>query len=396
VQGLRGGWRSRLDDVVARIHQNSIARKPARVTGLIREESIDEVSVIVARADDLPGAPGEREAVTISRWQLLPLVEAGGEAGQPTRAWTWSFGDPDRGELSHWEELRDEAQMLRAFVVCISPTAARYTEEVGLEIGEAGDHVSQKRELPPKPGYKPLHRETWAHHARAVADAAERRVVEDDGVPGFLGDGLATRYGLITAEVLSAARTSGLFHDLGKLQRPWQEWAEAWQATKEPGYVHTEGLAHTNFDPESRADRMANRTFRPQRPTHAAASALVAWPLLQQELQVRTEFQGLLASAVLASVLSHHGGWLPQDLRRAVAPLWSRWRSDLASAQIAPPDRTVIQEAYDGANRNLGTFLERTTTRDALEECWPLFAYLMRTLRLADQRATAEGSEGVC
>jgi CRISPR-associated endonuclease Cas3-HD len=395
---LRDGWQQRLDVMLGRIHQNSIQRNPTRVSDLIREESVDEISVIVAKPANLPDAPGKREAVSISRWQLRPFVNDASGVEQSPRAWTWSFGDADPGVLPHWEPLETDAQLRRAFVVCVSPAVASYSKEAGLEIGTSGDEESPERALPPKRGYKPLHRESWAKHARAVAQAAERRTIEQDGVPGFLGNGLEARFGLTAAEVQRAAYASGVLHDLGKLQVSWQRWAEAWQKKKEAGYEHLEGLAHTDFDPDNFEDRAANRGFQPRRPPHAAASALVACGLLAQELRVAPEREGLLASAVLASVLAHHGGWLPHAPDMGIDPLWARWQPDLAAAHIEHTSAALIDELYRQKNRSgiVGELLDVTTTLDTLRDAWPLVSYLMRTLRLADQRATAEGSEGVC
>ncbi len=398
AQALQAGWRGRLDETLRRIHQNSIQRSPTRVADLIREESVDEVTVIVARGGELPESPGFREAVTISRWQLRPLLEPNGERDRPAGVWTWSFGNPEQGVLAHWELLRDEDQLRRAFAVCISPEAAHYTSEVGLEIGVSGEQVSPKRKLPLKPGYKPLHRETWAQHATAVAREAERRVTEKDGVLGFLGIGFAARYGLTSTEIQSAAHTTGLFHDLGKLQRSWQRWAEAWQRTKEANYVHTEGLAHTDFDPENSTDREANRRFQPPRPPHAPASSLVACALLGGRLAVAPEREGILASAVVASILAHHGGWLPSAPNMGIDRLWDRWQLDLSRAQVRQLNTRLIDQLFQRADRGplVRELLDVTTSSDAFGNHWPLVAYLMRLLRLADQRATSEGSEGVC
>ncbi len=398
AQALRAGWRGRLDEMLSRIRQNSIQRSPTRVADLIREESIDEVAVVVARDSEQPEPPGTAEAVSISRWQLRPLLQADGEPQTLVGAWTWSFGDTEQSVLPHWEPLRDEEQLRRAFAVCIAPEVARYTSEIGLEIGVPGEAVSPPRQLPRKPGYRPLHRETWAQHATAVAREAERRVVDEDGVPGFLGNGFAARYGLTSAEIRSAAHTTGLFHDLGKLQRSWQRWAEAWQRTKEADYVHAEGLAHTDFDPDNPADRAANRRFQPPRPPHAPASSLVACGLLGGRLAVAPEREGMLASAVVAAILAHHGGWLPSASDMGVDRLWERWQADLTRAKIEGVNAGLVAQLFQRPDRGrlVQELLEVTTSSDHFETYWPLVSYLMRTLRLADQRATSEGSEGVC
>src|SRR5207302_9093081 len=102
-----------------------------------------------------------------------------------------------------------------------------------------------------------------------------------------------------------------------------------------------------------------------------------------------------LASGALGAILAHHGGWLPQSPDLGIGPLRSRWEADLRDAGIAETASEVLAQLYRVSDRRgqLDQFLAQTTSPERLEEWWPLVAYLVRTLRLADQRATAEGWE---
>jgi hypothetical protein len=104
------------------------------------------------------------------------------------------------------------------------------------------------------------------------------------------------------------------------------------------------------------------------------------------------ERHAAIASATLAAVLSHHGGWLHAPLH--VQPLVEEAIGTFASAAGRRPDdrRLGVLMAYGDKAGLLHRVLDVTTGPDTIEEWWPIVAYLMRTLRLSDQRATAEGS----
>lgn len=384
------GWKGRLEKTRDIIGKNSIQRNAVRVSEYIREESADEVRVLVSRAEDLPERPGSREAVTVSRWQIRHAFDAAPGADGPI-AWCWDFGD--RSNPAHWEPLTGAEQLPGKFIVCLDPRVASYTEERGLVLGEGGTAVSPYREEPKRPGYQPLHRESWSAHALAVAQASEARAAAD-GLPGWLAEGFYRRFHVSPDDLHATVRATGLLHDLGKLQRSWQRWAAAWQTGREPTYRHVFGLAHTDFDPDNPEDRARARGFSPPRPPHATASAYAGLALLPGLLPVAQEHLPVLASACLAALLSHHGAWLPTAPDLGIDQLWERWELDVRDAGVATASR-AMRELFAVADRRreISRILGITTDPDQLLDYWPLVAYLMRTLRLADQRATSEGTE---
>lgn len=388
---LAEGWRGRLEKMRSVIGQNSIQRNPMRVSQYIREESADEVRVLVSRAEDLPERPGSREAVTVSRWQIRHAFDAAPSAGGPI-AWWWDFGD--RSRPAHWEPLTAEEEIAGKFIVCLDPRVASYTQERGLVIGERGTAVSPYREEPERPGYRPLRRESWSDHALAVGRAAEDKAAAD-GLPGWLAEGFNRRFHISPADLRATVRVTGLLHDLGKLQRSWQRWAEAWQTGREPTYRHVAGLAHTDFNPDNPEDRGRQRGFVPPRPPHATASAYAGIALLPGLLTVAEEHLPVLSSACLAALLSHHGAWLPTAPDLGIDQLWERWELDVREAGVADTASRAMSELFAQADRRrqISAILGITTDPDQLLDYWPLVAYLMRTLRLADQRATSEGTE---
>jgi hypothetical protein len=179
-----------------------------------------------------------------------------------------------------------------------------------------------------------------------------------------------------------------LLHDLGKLQESWQRWAEAAQRAQSLTYRHVTPLAHTDFNPDSWEDRERERRLDVRRPAHAPASAYYGRAFLIRLLAgVPASRIAYVASASTAAILAHHGGWWPRDLESNPPKLWFGWEAALVQALGWSLDARTMGDLQ---KYPVDKFLGATTGADNLAEWWPLVAYLTRTLRLADQRATAE------
>jgi CRISPR-associated endonuclease/helicase Cas3 len=387
-QALREDWRSRLTECVRRIEQNAILRAPKRVADLIRGEDTDSVRVIINETGSRPFSPGAREGLSLSRRSLYRLF---GKA-QHDPGWYWDGADDEP-----WKPLTAPADVNRTYVVCLRPAVAAYDDKVGLRLGVAGSQESPDRWEPPRPGYAPYRAEPWTDHARRVAEAAESRLEKDEWKTGLLSTGFQGRYGLTPEAMLEAVRACGLLHDLGKLQEPWQRWAAAAQRAQHDDYEHLVPLAHTDFDPESEEDRQRERSLGLRRPAHAPASAYYGAALMAGLLRsVLDDHRTAVASACACAVLAHHGGWVPPTERTGpdlgIAQLHPGWGSALAAALAWRPETGPIAslQAMRDKRSTLETLLCVTTGPDSLGKWWPLVAYLTRTLRLSDQRATAE------
>jgi hypothetical protein len=205
---------------------------------------------------------------------------------------------------------------------------------------------------------------------------------------GLLGSGFAQRYKLTPAALFDAVKTCALFHDLGKLQEGWQRWAEAAQRSQSSTYQHTVPLAHTDFNPEKKEDRERERSLGIRRPAHAPASTYYGRAFFVRLLTaVPEEQRAYVVSACAAAVLAHHGGWWPIDMELNPPKLWSGWETALMPMLGWIPEAKYLANLRKYTVDNL---LNVTAGAENLTEWWPLVAYLTRTLRLSDQRATAE------
>ncbi len=387
-QALREGWRSRLITCLRRIEQNAILRDPKRVADLIRGEDTDSIRVIINEEARRPDVPGKREGLSLSRWTIARLFRNGAS----DIGWFWDGSDSEP-----WKPLRAAEDLKRTYVVCLRPILAAYDGEVGLRLGTAGTQESPSRVEPKRPGYAPLKAEAWSDHVRRVADEAKRRLERERLDYGLLGSGFEKRYGLSPQAFREGLVACALLHDLGKLQVGWQRWAEAAQRARDPGYRHVVPLAHTDFDPDKPEDRERELSLGIRRPAHAPAGAFYSGALLARLLssapeEERTRF----ASACTAAILAHHGGWLPEYLDLGISGFWDGWEQSLADVLGWVPQTFVLHlqklQSHKDKRGAAQVLLNVTTNPENLAEYWPLVAYLTRTLRLSDQRATAEGA----
>ncbi|MCC7103686.1 MAG: hypothetical protein IT307_00960, partial [Chloroflexi bacterium] len=380
---LGDGWSERQREQLRRVQRAAALRLTTSVSDLIRRDDGQTIRVVLAH-EPYRLNPYAVEGFGLRRWTLARLFDA---AARPI-GWRWTPADDQE-----WTPLQASGDLASAFAVCLHPNVAAYDAASGLRLGEPGDAASPLRERPERRGAR-YARETWANHARMVGEEAAGRVARAGSV---LLDGLAAPPWELTESLLAtAARAIGVLHDVGKLQRGWQDWAVRAQRSRDASYSHTELLAHTDLDRENLADRELERAVDAEgrRPAHAAASAYYGMKALLARLNVVTdEVDATLFAACLAAILAHHGGGLA-----------SRGK-DPGIQSLAPKAGDALQAAGDDGALALALapldsplaprLLLDSLTQPVVDdlgvggEWWPVTAYLTRTLRLADQRATS-------
>lgn len=382
AMALREGWRTRREECLRRIQENALGGRGARVADLIRE--VDNVRVVLA--DSPPQSPAELEGMAVPRTALMALVRRWKDG--TVQGWAYV---PAEDQV--WVPLRPDADLRWAYAVCLAPSVAAYDPEVGLRLGERGTCCSPPRRAPERPGWRPLQGELWRDHAAAVAAEVNRRLDREGPGGGLAGRGFSQRAGVGWETVRRVAGACAVLHDLGKLQADWQLWARAAMRVSRPGFEPARALAHTDFNPDSAEDRERERSLGVRRPPHAAAGAYYSrlfLPGLLRDLDERL-VPGLAACAV-AAILAHHGGWLPAEPGLRASPLWDGWAEEAAEVVGWSPERRAVDRASAQVDKKgvMYGLLQVVVGPDQLGAWWPLVAYLVRCLRLSDQRATAE------
>jgi CRISPR-associated endonuclease Cas3-HD len=276
--------------------------------------------------------PQERQAIQLYRKKLLSFQN---------RAWVYDGEDWIAG-----------GDVRTAYALALPPSVAGYTKELGLILGTAGTIESPSKPGRCRPGYSSgLRMEPWDQHTQNVVREALLRLEQE---------GLDQRF----AQCLS---WTALLHDLGKLQRCWQQWARDRQAAR--GVEVKTALAHTDY--EWPADK-----GQPRPPKHAAASTVFGHSYLQQvTTQERT--------AVSLAVLSHHGGTL----------LGEEKIDGFHSSADAALEGVGLKLMKAPKPTRLFASLGDDLAED-FADIWPLAAILSRVLRLSDQKATSEATYG--
>jgi CRISPR-associated endonuclease/helicase Cas3 len=324
------------------------------VSHLIRTSSSD-VAVIIQR-EPAGTPPMERESISVRRNSLERILKGGGIAYRY---------DPDADSL--WVSAGDTRD---GYVVAVHPNFARYTVETGLELGQSGHLESPNRiSRPLRPDFTYV-REPWGDHVRNV-----RTAIREMWYAETFEGGLLDRF-----ELERLLDWAALLHDLGKLQRSWQQWADRYERKRDPDYVAGSALAHT--ESQTARDREIGRASG-KKPPHSEASAVYGDWLLAAEAP---EIRGIEKAAILGAVASHHGGWFSENV--VVDKLDRRLQTELRAAGV---DWSCGRGPKYSDRTDSADLILDAARSEQFAQFWQLMSTIVRLLRLADQKATADG-----
>ncbi|MBW1928104.1 MAG: CRISPR-associated helicase Cas3' [Deltaproteobacteria bacterium] len=216
-----------------------------------------------------------------------------------------------------WRPILNKDELLGALILAVNPRLATYSPEAGFRLGVLGDGkwASPLRERD-RGWPNPYHRETFQEHVARMLGAYEHPFFDrDKGVErlplaqelGYAARRMEQKYGWPAGTLHRLARWVIAFHDVGKLDVKWQDWAHRWQ--EEVGRVRGQNLqvpegylvAHTDYDEQSGPEQALNRKLSRMRPNHAASGAAAA----MDWLLARTP-DPALARAALTAIVRHH------------------------------------------------------------------------------------------
>jgi CRISPR-associated endonuclease/helicase Cas3 len=282
-----------------------------------------------------------------------------------------------------WQTL-DPKLLPGAWLIALNPAFTRYTSDLGLQLGEVGQEIPityNKQRFSSRYGYR---RETFADHNRLVLKYHRRLMQQNRHAVALL----AAKFGLSVEDVERAVLYAILLHDIGKLTTCWQGGAKKWQKYKDPCADLFEPLAHTDFDPAE--DCELQRPF-PRRPNHAVEGAYAVCDYLNGAFDGKPE----LAACIYTAIARHHSGHgaklghfnLIPDAVAVVNGLLHEAGLPPADTLLDKPDPLVCGAQGEFA----GDLLQASREED---RPWlPLYFFVVRQLRLADQAGSAEGGE---
>jgi CRISPR-associated endonuclease/helicase Cas3 len=274
-----------------------------------------------------------------------------------------------------WEPLRSGDDIKSAgWLVAIHPDCATYDEEIGLVVGRRGPAKPiQYRERPKFTRYS-YSREEYAEHIRRVCAAGARR----DADYCVASRRLSKFLGVAEPQLAAWLKLVYQLHDIGKLSVAWQDaiWTSQAAKTGLPPRPRP-ALAHSDYDPSTDSGRKETR------PPHAAEGAYAAIPLLSEAAKGDSAF----LTAALTAITRHHGAFTSQLSHFTLIPDASAY-----VAQTLRGNAHEIRLEHSPPPNYSERFAQCLFQASNLEQqqTLPLYAYLIRRLRIADQNSFQE------
>jgi len=380
----------------AEVHKAMDQGDRGRLNALVRD--IDSVSVLVTsepeKQFDRPTWP---RLLGVSGFALMSLSRhfQNLAPGQwVAKGAVEMDGDERPGITLAWPTLT-AGQLRSQWLVAIHPDFAFYNPRLGLRLGDGGPP------LPPAFNERPVWQsydyqfESWAKHCERII--AKARAMRSSYSRAALT--LAARYRVPEGWIDHLLEATCALHDVGKLSTEWQKRAWLWQDHKDARAraagreVPTRArvpIAHTWLESES--DGPFRRKAEYQFPPHAVQGAFAVCDALFAQLTALDDpaWAQIAARCAVTAIARHHGTRTKECTLFRLPP---GSKDVVADAPGGWPDLT-LQECADPLSREQFPEVLLTFGVDADEPAWPLYAFLVRHLRLADQSATAAESKG--
>lgn len=240
------------------------------------------------------------------------------------------------------------------------PSVLSYSSEYGLQAGTSGQDFQPQtgQSRPALPSALP--REGWIQHGLDVVRAVEQ-VLQNEQHAVL---GLASLLDVSEDEIKKAAKLAALLHDLGKLNRDWQNKAGVSDsADLNDLLAHTDGRDYVPFPP------------------HATVGAYALWPALVDG----GALPRLLAKTVCFAIAHHHSVRAKEVPQYEFHPAWQgAIQEALRSCGLdgALDPRLIV------ASQPSPTNLREQFPPMEYERLYTAYVLLSRWLRLADRIAT--------
>ena len=297
------------------------------------------------------------------------------------------LGDTDESGRSvhNWLPVRDRSDVTGSVLVLVHPALAGYDLDLGF-VPDRGTgyraRLAPVQDTTPRGGY-PYRLESYARHVWLVYEAFQRDVWPELA-------SAATRLervcGWPAGMMERAAHLVVLFHDVGKLNRGWQNWVVRYQkAIGQP--VPAGFYAHTDSEPTNPLHQEKQKALG-RKPPHAVEGAVAVAPLLV----VASEMCEPVFNAAFTAIARHHGAFTRKYRRYMLAPAASQAVAETLA--WLPESLAIGLEAGD-------LLLSEDPARTPVDELlvdpgrdreFLAYVLLARALRRADQLGTMMGS----
>ncbi len=281
---------------------------------------IDNITVMAASRPELIGNPFQAEGFGLWRGTvkgfLRKLEELSDEwlSDEFEDRWLMAYpiisekdpDDPTRSVQIRWEEVVDTSQLDGSSMVVINSAFCAYDAEVGFRITSPDDGGWTS-----KPGETKMRNSQggFSYELESYTDHIDNmlRIYHRDfrGRVAYVDDKLMEHWGTPPQGLDTAIKTAITLHDLGKLDKRWQQWVRLYQqnigeAIDDPHYM----AVHTNWQPafssHKTARKLADRQVK--RPHHAGEGAIASARIISQLMGGNED----LIRPVLTAIARHH------------------------------------------------------------------------------------------
>jgi CRISPR-associated endonuclease/helicase Cas3 len=308
-----------------------------------------------------------------------------------------------------WDEITNPGQIAKTLRVVLPRQLATYDPDLGFALlddslpVQPGDYQSKKIEGNNGNREKFVSRVTrYEEHIAGLRQAYFKSIKEE---MAYIAHQLETEMELSAGIVDEAIRLAIGCHDLGKLNRQWQQWALAWQKKlyqKEDRYPYQKpaDFCFAKTDNYKREHEKWQREVTPKRPHHACESVAISDSFIKHCLGVSKDNRRAMPvlRATCGAIARHHTPQAskytaPVRLDKAAQEAARRTLVDVHMGSNWPYDLTKLKfeitESNDLAPAS-GTWKitkpDFENGRIGILETW-LYFVIARALRIADQRA---------
>jgi CRISPR-associated endonuclease/helicase Cas3 len=376
-----------LKSVNPRVRRREVARAireggGAHVRQLVRE--VDAVNLVVHANPQEFRMELPVPSISVSRSVARKFLTRLEKDGQIRRAFILSSESQEASENyvlePAWKSVEKVGDLSQSFYLCVPPELASYDPDEGLVLEKAGIRVFEQSvgEIVYEPySYR---KESWYDHIRRVMEQYEKQR------PSHLvgATRLARKLGLEEEAVERMGLLAAALHDLGKLAAEWQDRIWFWQRSVAPDEPRDCFLGHSDFDGSDRGQRERYRNPMYAKPPHAVESYYAGLRCLHAYLSEEPEdlHEGLVIA--LGSAIAHHhsafaknlGEFRLQDGYEAEAGrIFERFglSVDLLDRPKIVDRRVFARDWFVDPEKH--------------EEVFSLYRYVVRRLRLADQKS---------
>lgn len=378
-----------LKSVAPRVRRREVAQairegSGAYVRQLVRE--VDAVNLIISSNPERLRMELPLPSISVSRSVARGFLAELNTQGQIDRLSVLSASE-DREESENyapktvWKTVEKVEDLSQTFYLCLPPELAAYDPGEGLVLGRSGDRVFEQsvEEF----SYEPYsyRKETWWDHIRRVMEQYEQQECRHRVGAARLAKTLRTSEEAVERMGLLATA----LHDLGKLAEEWQDKMWLWQQSVEPDEPDC-FLGHSDFDGTNDEQRRRIKKAMYKKPPHAVESYYAGLRILHQGLADQPDDLRKSIVSALGSAIAHHhsafasslGEFKLQDgyegeVRKAIERFGLE--GDLMDRPKIDARRTFAQDWFVDPGKK------------EHQKAFPLYRYLVRRLRLADQKS---------